>query len=387
MTGTIVRPIDVSYTAPDLPSPLVSRPHLTDALFQLFDSGTDIVCVEGRTGYGKTTLLREFAQTASGPCFSVFLRAGSRHSYDPTLARADFAEQINWYLDAKRLSTTRDPSDGELRLLITRCARSLLRRNLCAYFVVDGLHHVPKEDDPLLQAIMALLPFGLRPYRFLFSSDTNKNIFSAHRTLPVKPFTLMAFTSHETDEFLSDTVDDRTLRSEYHTSLGGIPLLLASARRQILSKPDSQHNLPLELPQDINSFFEAEWNLLSPISEQTEVVLSFLLAYGGPVTTDQLLLHFEFSISDLTALLKNLPFLAVSKNLGGWDFTSDLFRQYAATKLRSQVRDATETIATALLEDPDSDDPFLTSRNSYSVLATQIEFSSGSMKNVLLKFY
>ena len=358
MTGTVVRTIDVSYTAPDLPSPLISRPHLTDALLQIFDSGTELVCVEGRTGYGKTTLLREFAQTAAAPCFSAFLRAGSRHSYDPSLARADFADQINWYLDSKRLSTDRDPSDGELRLLITRCARALLRRRLCAYFIVDGLHHIPKEDDSLLHAIMALLPIGLRPFRFLFSSDPGKDIFATHKNLQVKPFTLMAFTSHETDDFLSDIVSDRTMRTQYHTSLGGVPFLLASVRRQILSKPNSQYPSTLELPQNANSFFEAEWNLLSPMSEQTEAVLSFLLAYGGPVTAEQLLSHLDLSSSDLTATLNGLPFLAFSKNLGNWDFTSESLRHYAANKLRSKVREVTEIIATKLLESPNSDDSF-----------------------------
>ena len=351
-----MQPIDVSYTAPDLPSPFISRPHLTDALLQIFDSSNEIVCVEGRTGYGKTTLLREFVQRGASPCFSVFLRAGSRHSYDPSLARADFADQINWYLESKRLSADREPSDGELRQLITRCSRALLRRNLCAYFIVDGLHHIPKEDDSLLQAILALLPFGLRPYRFLFSSGANRDIFSAHQHLQVKPFTLMAFASHETDEFLSDAVSDRALRNQYHTALGGIPLLLASARRQVLSNPNPQDILTLEIPKNITSFFEAEWSQLSPMSEQTEEVLGFLLAYGGPVTADQLLKHVDLSASDLTALLSRLPVLSRSKNLGSWDFTSDSFRRFAATKLRSRVREATETIATKLLEDPDSDD-------------------------------
>ena len=356
MTETDIRPIDVSYTAPDLPSPLISRPHLTDALIQIFDSGNEIVCVEGSTGYGKTTLLREFAQCASPPCFGVFLRAGSRHSYDPSLARADLADQINWYLESKRLSTAREPSDGELRLLITRCARALRRRNLCAYFIVDGLHHIPREDDSLLQAVLTLLPFGLRPYRFLFSSDAKKDIFSRHQHLQIKPFTLVAFASHETDEFLSGAVSDKTLRAKYHTSLGGIPLLLASTRRQIVSNPNPQHELTLQLPKNMNSFFEAEWSHLSPMSEETEAVLGYLLAYGGPVTADQLLQHVDLSESDLTALLSRLPVLCHSKNLGSWDFVSDSFRQFAATKLRSRVRESTEIIATKLLGNPDSDE-------------------------------
>lgn len=356
MNNTVVQNIDVSYTAPDLPTPLISRPHLTDTLVQIFDSGAEIVCVEGRSGYGKTTLLREFAQFSTSPCFSVFIKSGSRHAYDPSLVRADFAEQISWYLESKRLDINRDPTDGELRHLITRCARALGRRNERAYFVLDGLNHIPNEDDSLLQAIMALLPFGLNSFRFLLSSDINKkDIFAAHRHLEVKPFTLMAFTSHETDEFLSDVIPEKSLRSQYHSSLGGVPLLLASVRRQILVNPNSGYNQALNLPNTIDAFLEAEWNLLNPMSEEMESGLSYLLAYGGPVSVEQLLTHISSSEVRLVNEFNRLPFLSFSKNRGTWDFTSDPFRRFAATQLRAKVQAATEKIATKLLEDPDSE--------------------------------
>ena len=225
--------INLSYTAPSLPSPMVLRPHLISTIIELFDSYTAIVCVESRPGYGKTTLLREFAEHCKGPCFSVFLRAASRHSYDPVLARSDLANQLYWQLESRRLSDDHEPSESELRTLLNRCTRHLFRRNANAYFVIDGLDNVPAEDDAILQAIMNLLPFGAAPFRFLFSSDHSNNIFRHHRTLQVKPFVLPVFTSHETDEFLSDIVDDKSLRLRYHNALGGVPALLASARRQL----------------------------------------------------------------------------------------------------------------------------------------------------------
>ena len=89
MTNEVTKIIDVSYTAPELPNPLVRRPHIVQTLLQLYESNTDVVCVESATGYGKTTLLLDFATTASNPCFSTFLRSSSRLSYDPVLARAD----------------------------------------------------------------------------------------------------------------------------------------------------------------------------------------------------------------------------------------------------------------------------------------------------------
>lgn len=122
MTTEITRIIDVSYTAPELPSPLVRRPHIVQTILQLYESNTDVVCVESATGYGKTTLFLDFATTVPNPCFSTFLRSSSRLSYEPILARADLANQIYWFLNSTRMSDDHEPSDGELRTLWNRCA-------------------------------------------------------------------------------------------------------------------------------------------------------------------------------------------------------------------------------------------------------------------------
>ena len=356
MTAELARTIHLSYTAPSLPIPLIQRPNLISAITQLFDSSFATVCVEGRPGYGKTILLREFAEHCPHPCFSLFLREGSRHSYDPVLARADLTNQLHWHLESKRLPDEHEPSDAEFQTLLRRCTRNLTRHNSTAYFIVDGLHNIPEEDSALLQAILSFLPFGSRPFRFLFSTDSSQDIFRYHKTLNVKPFVLMAFTSHETDEFLSDVIPLKSLRLEHHTALGGVPSLLASTRRQLLSRPNTDDFQSLSLPPDIDAFLEAEWQLLAPLSADTETVLSFLIAYGRPISTAQLCHYTNLSTDELEVILSNLSFLSFSTHLGGWEFTSEPFRRYVEQKLRNATKAATEQIATRLLQDPDSDE-------------------------------
>ncbi len=350
------KPIDISYTAPSLPSPMVRRSHVISAIMQLYDSQTETVCVESRPGYGKTTLLREFAEQCDAPSFGVFLRTGSRHSYDPVLARADLANQLYWHLESHRMSDDVEPSELTLRTLLNRCMRNLNRQQSAAYFIVDGLDNIPDEDDALLQAIMNLLPFGMKPFRFLFSSDNTKDIFRHNRALQVKPFVLMAFNSHETEEFMSDVVDDKSLRLQYHNALGGVPALLASARRQLLSQSDRNKAQTLSLPPNIDTFLEAEWNLLTPLSKSTETLVSYILAYGRPISTEQLRRYTDLDFQEIENTLGALPFLSHSDNLNGWDFTSDPYRQFAQTRLRQRVKVITETIATKLLTNPDSDE-------------------------------
>ena len=101
MSSDVTGTIDISYTAPELPSPMVFRPHLIETLVRSFDLNTEIVCVEGKSGYGKTTLLREFAEKVDAPCLMVFLKAASRFSYDPVLARSDMANQAPVVLEIR----------------------------------------------------------------------------------------------------------------------------------------------------------------------------------------------------------------------------------------------------------------------------------------------
>ena len=356
MKSPVVQTIHLSYTAPDLPSPIVQRSNLISAIIQLFDSSTEIVCVEGPLGYGKTTLLREFAESCPELCVSVFLRTGSRHSYDPVLARADIVNQLYWYLKSRRISDHHEPSEIELHTLLHSCARKLIRSNSNGYFLIDGLHNIPDEDDALLQAIMGLLPFGRKPYRFLFSSDRSKNIFRYNRTLPVKSFVLTTFNSHESDEYLSDIIHDKSVRMEHHKALGGVPALLASTRRQILSQPDARKLNSLQIPPDIDAFLEAEWKLLAPLSEAAESVIGHALAYGRPISTEQLCQYTGLSAENVEGILTRLPFFSFATNRALWEFTSEPFRQYAEHKLHNKVKSITESIATRLLNNPDSDD-------------------------------
>lgn len=77
MTNQIVSPINISSTAPALPDPHVVRPHVVQTICQIFDAHTEVVCLDAPSGYGKTALLLEFANTVSEPCFGTFLRPAS----------------------------------------------------------------------------------------------------------------------------------------------------------------------------------------------------------------------------------------------------------------------------------------------------------------------
>ena len=356
MTTGIVRTIDISYTAPQPPIPRIPRPNLIQTILHLFGTSTDAVCVEAQSGHGKTTLLLEFASTAVSPCFCAFLKPNSRLSYDPVLVRSDLANQAFWYLRGTRLPHDREPTDGELRTLWSRCARRLLRERTAGYIIIDGLHHISSRERPVVSAILDLLPIGVRPFHFVFSGQPHGAHAIEERFPALKPFTVPTFTSHESDEYLQDVVPRREVRASYHAALGGIPILLASVRRRLAMIGVESEEFDVPSTTDLRSLFEAEWNLVERMPESIKTALACLIAFCYPASTQSIANLCNLPVAEVEKGFSSLPFLTLSENANGWEFASETFGAFAEEKLSRKVREATERIAVTLLENPDSDD-------------------------------
>ena len=355
MEAEVVSLINISNTAPDLPEPFISRPHLVNTIKQIFESSAEMVCVEGPLGYGKTILLREFADTITEPCFSVFLSPSSRLTYDPAFARADLIDQVYWHLNAMRPDESVHSNDGYLRTLWMKISHRLIRTRSIAYIIVDGIHDIPIEEHALKQALMALLPFGVKPFRFLFTGDIDTDIRPYCPLLRSKSFQIPTFGSHESDEFLNDIVEGKKERNEFHVALGGVPTLLASIRRQIVALKDKGMDTPPTFSDDIEALFQVEWSLQGDIPDTVQQTLAVMLAYGYPIDTQTLCAECSLEKSYIEAELRALPFVCFLESPGGWAFVSDAYRSFADNKLSHLVKGATETLANRLLSDPDSE--------------------------------
>ena len=80
------------------------------------------------------------------------------------------------------------------------------------------------------------------------------------------------------------------------------------------------------------------------------------MAHSGPTSAATLSELCGESCRDIERWFQGLPFLSFSKRAAGWQFCSDQFQAFAASKLRDEVRNATGRIVTRLLEAPDSDE-------------------------------
>lgn len=357
MSGKVVRILDVSLMAPELPEPFVRRPHLIQTLAQMFVSKIDAIFVEAPSGWGKTMILLEFADTADSPCFGMFLKAHSRLAYDPVFSRYDLANQVHWYLKGKRLPDDSEPTDGDLRNLWGQCARSLDRQRKPGYIIVDGFHHITSEEESIRQALLNLLPFGVRPFKFLFSGEMKDVIGSdTERMLRSKMCAIPPFNVHETSEFLQDLVEDKEQRAEFHAIFCGVPAKLASIRRQLTSGPGDAAKILHDPPTDIESLFDAEWSVVDESPDEIKQALGFVAAYRYPIDSETLGTHCRTTKEKIDDAFRRLSFLSYSQKARGWEFLSDSFRNFVELKFRTLVNEANEAIAEKLLQDPDSEE-------------------------------
>ena len=354
MTHLVTTPIDISYTLPLAPEKHIKRPHIVQTIRQIFDSKTQTVCIEAPSGYGKSAILREFAAEVPEICFGTFLKPDSRVSYDPVLARFDLANQVYWELNSKRYPENTDPSDGDLRTLWQRCAKRLSHRNKKAYILIDGLNHIPPSELSTLKAILDLLPFGLQTFKFLLSASSIDLVKDIRRNITIKTWRLPPFALHESDQYFRDIVQVEEKRKRFHDAFHGVPALLASVRRQLLSGGAEDLD-PLAF-DGIQALFEEEWQGIEKSDPGIKRALAYIIAKGGPVDTETIAKNSEWGLAELNAEFKKTSFLTNGTNGNTWLFCSEQFQKFAGRKLRRYVLESIEQITMGLLSRPDSDE-------------------------------
>jgi hypothetical protein len=208
----------------------VIRDDVLETISEIFTSHTSVVFLEGDSGIGLTTTLAQFVSRDEKQCFSLFLSPASRLAYDISYIRVRIAEQLKLFLDS--VSFDKGAIDeAEYQTLINR-TRSRMRGKQ-AYFVIDGLCHIPRDDDAYIEAIMTqALPLGVEGFRFLISG-TQDRLGKYLNSTGSKPYQLKRLTKAETITFFEEqNLSDQEVDEIFHLCRG-IPSRLSTVRRQM----------------------------------------------------------------------------------------------------------------------------------------------------------
>ena len=364
--------IDICSTFPARPSPEISRGNLLDTIDRIFKGDIELVSIEGDEGYGKTSLLAQFAKRHPEECFCVFIKPVTRFSYDPSLIRSDLCNQLHWLLHGTQLLLENTPEDADVRQYFGEIQRKSKRTGKTYYVVIDGLTDIPDKDVDYRRLICDFLPIGSSGFKVLISGDAHAAIGLGLKNLHYKPFPIPSFSQHETDQYLIDLITDEKEREEIHKTLKGIPGHLSSVRR-IIESGKSPSNLLDNMPEELKDLFTIEWSVVDSSDPLITKALA-LLAHDKR----------ERNIVELAELLSQDPkhveeslipysFIDYKKENGSISFISDTFRRFAATRLHDRRPECLSLQIDRLLKAPNSPES-LTTLPDYLALSGEHDY-------------
>jgi len=339
---------------PERPPSEVVRENLLFTIDRMFESGVDVVIIEGEESIGKTTLLAQYARRYPDEALSIFIKPMSRYFYDPEFIRPILCEQVHWALYREAL--TKELIDKSfLNTHLPRLQKRAINRQKNFYFIVDGLHHIPVEDNSAHEIILReMLPLGLPRFRFLLSGDA-KNIGKyLHRTVSLKPFLLTTFSLGESEKYLESLSLKRIEAEELHKMCRGIPGNLSSVRRIIESGVNVQTIFNAD-PENLPDFISIEWRKYAELNQKFKDLLA-VIAYGRSfLSINDLVRITTIDSVQIEEFIHKCSILAIDPKTNQIGFISEPHRKFVSHQLRDLKEEATNMLIDDLLKDAQSD--------------------------------
>lgn len=331
----------------------VAREDVLQTIADIFTS-TPIVFIEGASGIGTSTTLAQFVKRNEQVCFSLFLNPSSRFSYDATYVRLLLAEQLKIFVDS--IPFDRSAIDeAEFFQLIAKTRAKL--RGKKAYFVVDGLSHIPKEDDSYIAAIMTeVLPLGTDGFRFLFSGSQER--LAPHiKSLSSKPHQLRRFMPAEAKELFQNIPLSDAEHEEIFQVCQGLPSRLSAIKRQLASGVELSFILSKNPEQHLD-FVNLDFKNFENLSDSEKIAIALLAFSKQNIGLEEISSIGGLDKTRARELIKECTFLE-TKTDNKITFISNAHRKVAETRLADLRTHVNDLQIKHLKESPKSDNTLL----------------------------
>ena len=270
---------------PEISPDFIDRPHFLETIVEILSPETRIVFLEGMEGDGATTTLAQFCLKYAKQTFSLFIKPASRFAYSPDYLRLALAEQFYWYVHGASLNKEAlDISEFET-LVIRMRAKD---RNKVLYFVIDGLHQVPAEDQRYVAQIFSeVLPLGVDNCRFIISGQQQLLSPLIKGGLKSKTYQQLKFRPEETRQFLSKTALDDAGCNTVHQMCKGIPGRLAAVKRLLVSGASLDSILEAE-PSKYLEFIKLEFSAIDQMADAEKLLVATVAFSKTPMTKEDI---------------------------------------------------------------------------------------------------
>ena len=340
----------VCQSFPRLVEPQVERDNILNAIDMMFAGEAQVLVVEGLEGIGKTTLLAQFVRRNPKHAISLFIKPTSHWAYDPAILKRDLCNQIHWILHQEELRPSEIISDDIFHNYIS--ALLIKARWGDFYFVVDGLHEIPQENEQVREIILDMLPWGMPGCRLLFAGEAEQFPKQRMHHIVSKIFQLPPFSFDETKRFLNDLGLDEFLIEKIHRAYKGIPSKIASARRILFSNAQI---LMEYSPNLLNDPYQIEWHEVD-FNDAEQIMLLAIVAHElRDHTLTGLSRVLDITIEKAAELIQDLNFVFVDPQDGVVSFVTEEFRRFASVQLRYLKEKVNDLLIKELLKDPEGD--------------------------------
>lgn len=348
----IVSNWNFSRNFPNLSGDLVNRPHFLETITEILHQDSPIVFLEGDAGDGATTTLAQFCKKFPTNSFSLFIKPASKFSYSPDYLRTALAEQIYWYVHGKTFQgETIDSSEFEQLIWKMRSKK----RSAINYFIIDGIHQIPKEDSRIVSQIFnEILPIGIENCYFIVTGMQSDLAPKIRGKVNSKTYHQLKFRQEETCEFLTSLALPLSDCNLIHQTCKGVPGRIASVKRLLNNGRSLTEILGSDSPRYLE-FIQQEFSTMKDLSESHVEIISILTFSKINLTIDQLSEISKESQESTNSLIQLCDFLQINSVSKSIEFISATHQKYAENHLQPLQRKALARQLDFLLIDPKSD--------------------------------
>lgn len=329
----------------------IARPYFLETIVDILTPENPVVFLEGDEGDGATTTLAQFCLKYPDQTFSLFIKPASRFAYSLDYLRLALAEQFYWYLYSKVFDKP-FLDHSEFSTLIHHVRRKKKASTL--YFVVDGLHQIPSEDQRMVESIIKeVLPLGIDNFRFIISGQ-QAEIGKYISKVGSKPYQQLRFRPEDTEIYLAGLGIQPQDISEIHKICKGVPGRIASVKRLLQGGTTLQSILDSE-PSKYLEFIRLEFDALETLNQLCLLVLGVMTFAKRPLSKNELAEITGAVEIDFTKIQTSCSFLNCNINSGTMEFVSESHRRFAEKRLEPFQNEALARQVDYLLQNPNSE--------------------------------
>lgn len=300
--------------------PYVQRDNITAALEGMFESGGNVVVVEG---FGKSTVLQQYADTHQATCLLIGVEGGRKLGHTPESMLADFVGGVE-SLAGHSSKDESAPTEENARRSVSALVRRSSRRSGGAFrILLDGFAGLSGDDLVLRDMMHRILPWGSRALRIAMTHQPPEGVRSRQLTIP--PLSL-----REVHELLAPLGLTEDQVRQVHSSSGGDPgqVVGAASRLQAHVRFD---DVIAELAA-ASSSAELLWNSTQTTSEPLRSTLSLVAFAQSELNAATIAEILGADAGETAAIIANCPLLASASN-GSVSFSSPALLAHAKVVL------------------------------------------------------